>query len=38
MQRPVISLSTYQNEIPEHSHDDMWQLVPGSTGIPPLVW
>ena len=32
MQRPVISLRTYQNEIFEHSHDDMWQLVPGGTG------
>ncbi|WP_413495874.1 hypothetical protein [Morganella psychrotolerans] len=36
MQRPVISLRTYQHEIPEHSHDDMWQLAAGGIGAMEL--
>lgn len=37
MQRPVISLRTYQHETLEHSHDDMWQLVLGGFGAMELT-
>ena len=37
MKRPVISLRTYRQETPEHSHDDMWQLVLGGSGAMELT-
>lgn len=37
MQQPAISLRTYQHEILEHSHDDMWQLVLGGFGAMELT-
>ena len=37
MKRPVIALRTYQHEILEHSHDDMWQLVLGGSGAMELT-